>query len=719
MSKPFGAALVVLAVALLRAAPDDREELWAAARQGETDRVKAVLARGVDVNARSQYGATALSFAADKGHLAVVKVLLQHKADVNAKDTFYNATPLTWALMRKHWPIVKALVEAGANGAEGALLPAASGGQADVVRAVLAKAKPKPEALASALAAVPADRPEVAEQLRKAGAKPPANGPNKTDGLPDAEALKAYAGSCEGPEGAEFAIVLKDGKLRIQSGGRDVLTLNPVDRTTFKAAEYAEASVAFQRDGDKVTGFAMKVPGTTMTFTRAQPRQGPADAPKADPDKPIRVVAPRNWPSFRGPGATGIADGQQPPTSWDVKSGRNVRWKAPIPGLGHSCPVVWGDRVFLTTAVSSDKASPLRVGQYGDVDSLDEKAVHSWRVYCLDKRTGKVLWERTAHEGVPRVKRHPKGSHANPTPATDGKHLVVSFGSEGLFGYDLDGKPLWKRDLGTLDAGWFYDPAYQWGFGSSPVLYRDRAIVQCDVGKGSFLAAYGLTDGKPVWNTPREEIPSWGTPTVCEWDGGAELVANASKFVRGYDPETGKELWRLGRNAEITVPTPFAAAGLVFVTSGYRPIQPIYAIRLGARGDITLKDDAESSEHVAWGKKRGGPYMPTPIAYEGHLYVCANGGLLTCYEAKMGKQVYQQRLGGRGGYTASPVAADGRLYFASEEGEVRVVRAGPTFELLATNRMDDLCMATPAIADGMLFVRTQHALVALGRPAGK
>jgi outer membrane protein assembly factor BamB len=319
-----------------------------------------------------------------------------------------------------------------------------------------------------------------------------------------------------------------------------------------------------------------------------------------------------------------------------------------------------------------------------------------------------------AHEGVPKIKRHTKGSHANCTPATDGSHLVVCFGSEGLYCYDFAGKLLWKRDLGVLDSGFFFDADYQWGFGSSPIFYRNLVILQCDVGKNSFIAAYDVKTGNQVWQTSRDEIPSWGTPTVYEGEARAELITGGTKFARGYDPQTGKELWRLSRHAEITVPTPLAACGLIFITSGYRPIQPIYAIRPGANGDISLKEGQEVNSSVAWSKKRGGPYMTTPVAYGDYLYACSNSGIVTCYEARTGKQIYQERLGGSGGYTASPVAADGKLYFTSEEKGIRVVKAGPKFELLSTNPMGDVCMATPAISDGMIFVRTQHFIYGIG-----
>jgi enterochelin esterase-like enzyme/outer membrane protein assembly factor BamB len=403
--------------------------------------------------------------------------------------------------------------------------------------------------------------------------------------------------------------------------------------------------------------------------------------------------------------------------TWDVPKNVNIRWKTPIPGLGHSCPVVWGNRVWVTTAVSSDPKVEFRPGLYGNVDSVKESAEHAWRVYCIDRHTGQVLWEQTAFKGVPRIKRHPKASHANPTPATDGTHVVVSFGSEGLYCYRADGKLVWQKSLGVLDSGWFYDTQYQWGFGSSPIIYQDLVIVQCDVGKDSFLAAYHVADGKQVWRQSRDEVPSWGTPTVIEGPQRVELVTAATRYARGYDPRTGAELWRLGKHAEITVPTPFFGAGLIFITSGYSPVQPIYTVRPGATGDISLKEGKTASDNIAWSTTRGGPYMPTPIVYGNCLYVCSNAGIVTCYDAKTGKQVYKERLGSRGGYTASPVAADGYLYFTSEEDGIRVVKAGPKFELVAANPLGESCMATPAIIDGMILVRTQHHLLGIARTA--
>jgi outer membrane protein assembly factor BamB len=421
----------------------------------------------------------------------------------------------------------------------------------------------------------------------------------------------------------------------------------------------------------------------------------------------------QNWPSFRGPGASGVVEGKAPQT-WDATKGVNIVWKTEIPGLAHSSPIIWGDHVYVTTAVSSDAKAVFRHGLYGDVDPSPDVSKHSWRIYCLDKRTGKVIWERVAHDGVPKTKRHPKSSQASSTPATDGKHVVAFFGSEGLYAYDADGTLLWKQDLGSLNAGWFYDPDYEWGIGSSPIIYKNLVIVQCDIQKNSFVAAYDINDGHRVWLTPREEIPSWGTPTIYEGQPRAELITHATKFIRAYDPMTGKELWRLSGNSEVTTPTPFVAHNLIFVTNGYRVVQPIYAIRAGGSGDITLENGQESSDFIAWSKKRGGPYMSTPVVYGDYLYVCSMQGIVACYNAKTGERLYQQRLGEGGAYTASPVAADGKVYFTSEDGDVFVVKAGPKYELLATNPIGEVCMASPAISDGMIFVRAEHHVFAIG-----
>jgi outer membrane protein assembly factor BamB len=427
----------------------------------------------------------------------------------------------------------------------------------------------------------------------------------------------------------------------------------------------------------------------------------------------------QNWPSFRGERAGGVAEGRPTATKWDAAKGENILWKVPIPGLSVASPIAWGDRVFVVTAISSDpKNETFRHGLYGDVEPHADMSKHRWVVYALDKRTGKLIWERLAHEGVPRTKRHPKSSQASSTPATDGQHVVAFFGSEGLYVYDWNGKLLWKKDLGALNAGWFYDPDYEWGIASSPIIYRNMVIVQCDIQQNSFIAAWDIKTGKEIWRTQRDEIPSWGTPTIYEGKNQGELVTHATKYIRGYDPLTGKELWRLGPNSEVTAPTPFAAHDLIYVTNGYRIIQPIYVIRPGSKGDISLKGEITSSEQIAWSTKQGGPYMPTPIVYGDFFYTTNNNGILTVYNARTGERIYRQRIGNGGAYSASVVGADGKLYFSSEDGDIFVVKAGPTYELLAQNPMGEVLMATPAISDGIIFVRGLKHLFAIAEPSG-
>jgi len=428
------------------------------------------------------------------------------------------------------------------------------------------------------------------------------------------------------------------------------------------------------------------------------------------------VLSAQNWPSFRGPSASGVAEGKAPTAvKWNAATGENILWKTPLPGVAVSSPIVWGDRVFVSTAVSSDPSSGIRTGLYGDVEPAKDVSKHSWKLVALDRRTGKVLWERVAHEGIPKTKRHPKSSQATATPVTDGRHVIVSFGSEGLYAYDVDGKLLWTRDLGVLNAGWFYDPDYEWGVGSSPIIWKNLVIVQCDIQKNSFIAAFDVTTGQPAWRTAREEIPSWSTPAIFEHDGRAELVTQATTFIRGYNPESGKELWRLGGNSEITIPTPIVGPGVIIVTNGYRGVQPIFAIKPGASGDITLKGDATTNEFIAWSTNRGGPYIPTPVIYGDLLYVLAINGVLAAYDVKTGQRVYQERVAGGGSFSASPVAADGKLYLTSEDGDVFVVRAGPKYELLGTNPMSQVIMATPAIANGVIFIRGLKDVFAIGQ----
>jgi outer membrane protein assembly factor BamB len=425
---------------------------------------------------------------------------------------------------------------------------------------------------------------------------------------------------------------------------------------------------------------------------------------------------PPNWPSFRGPQASGVADGQNLPDRWDGVRGENVKWKTRIPGLAHSSPIVWGDRLFLATAVSSQENATFKHGLFGEGDASTDLSVHQWKVLSVNRLSGKIIWESTAYQGIPQERRHVKNTYASSTPATDGKHVVAFFGSQGLYCFDTNGKLIWKKDLGVLDLGAYDAPQYEWGTASSPIIYRDKVFIQCDTQKQDSLLAFNVNNGDIVWKADREELPAWSTPTIYPGAKRVELITNASNFIRGYDPETGKELWRLGGSSQITAPTPIFAKDLIVVASGRRPEAPIFVIRAGASGDITLGKGLSASDQIVWSRQQRGPYMPTPLIYGDYLYVLANQGIFDCYELSTGKEIYRQRLAHQGGgFSASPVAADGRIYLSSEDGDVFVVKAGKDFDLLATNPMGERLMATPALSGGRIFIRAEHSLFAIGR----
>jgi outer membrane protein assembly factor BamB/protein tyrosine phosphatase (PTP) superfamily phosphohydrolase (DUF442 family) len=423
-----------------------------------------------------------------------------------------------------------------------------------------------------------------------------------------------------------------------------------------------------------------------------------------------------SWPSFRGPNASGIAENQNLPDQWNAKTGQNILWHTPIPGLAHSSPIVWGDRVYVTSAISTDPKATFKPGLYGDGDASQDRSRHKWTIYALDKHSGKIVWERIAFEGEPREKRHIKATYANSTPATDGRIVVAWFGSQGVYAYDVDGRFLWKVDLGRLDLGAYDIPTVEWGSASSPIIWKDLVILQCDTQADSFIVALNSNTGETVWKTERDELPSWGTPTIAVTSQGEELIANASNFIRAYDPRTGKELWRLGKSSKLTAPTPVFADDMVVVASGRGPERPIFVVKAGARGDLTLPDGKTSSEAIVWSRTGRGSYMPTPLIYKGILYVLNNGGVFDAYNLKSGAELYRQRLPAVGdGFSASPVAADGKIYLSNEDGEILVVAAGEKFTHIATNSMGELLMATPALSEGVMYVRTAQSVFAIGQ----
>jgi outer membrane protein assembly factor BamB len=420
-----------------------------------------------------------------------------------------------------------------------------------------------------------------------------------------------------------------------------------------------------------------------------------------------------DWPQFRGPQASGIGEGAATPTTWDVEKGENIRWHTPIPGLGHSSPIIWGDKVYLTTSVSPAKAD-LKVGLYGDIGSANDQESHQWRLLALETATGKIAWDKLGVEAIPRVKRHPKGSHCSSTPATDGQRIAAIFGSEGLFVFDMKGKLLWKKDLGPMDSGYYMVKSAQWGFASSPVIYKNKIIVLCDVQTNSFLAVFDAGSGKELWRTVRTDVPTWGTPTVAKSGSVTEILVNGWHNTGGYDFATGKELWNLNGGGDIPVPTPIVSKDLAYFTSAHGQSRPMRGIRLDAHGDITPTNPGQTNSSIPWAHARQGNYMQTPILVGQHVFGCVDNGVVSCFDASTGAIQFSERLGnGSEGFTSSPVSDGRHLYFASEIGNVYVLAAEPKFSVVATNKMNDMCMATPAVADGTIFYRTRGELVAV------
>jgi outer membrane protein assembly factor BamB len=428
------------------------------------------------------------------------------------------------------------------------------------------------------------------------------------------------------------------------------------------------------------------------------------------------AAEPDWWPQFRGANASGIGEGV-PPEKWDLAKGEHVSWKRPVPGLGLASPVVWGPHVFVTTAASGNDDAELKIGLYGDIKSVtaEDGVKHDWRVICLHRLTGEPVWEKTVVSAVPTARRHPKSSHANCTPAVNGTHLVGVF-NETLACLDArTGEERWRVDIGPLRGGFFRMPDDTWGYASSPVIHGGLVVVQCDVEKQSWIAAFRLDDGKEVWRTRRNNKPSWATPSYYRFENAEFVVANGFERIAAYELATGREAWHLQGGGDIPVPAPVIAGGLILITNAHGRLAPVYAIGTDATGEV-LTDEANRGKDkpLRWMAPRGGNYMQTPLLLDGRLYLCSDGGIASCFDAATGEQKWRERLGsGTTGFTASPVTAGGRIYWTAENGRVVVVRAADTFERLAENDLGEPAMATPAIADGALYFRTRHHIIAI------
>ena len=424
-----------------------------------------------------------------------------------------------------------------------------------------------------------------------------------------------------------------------------------------------------------------------------------------------RAAAVTHWPQFRGADSTGVDDGASFPERWGTNE--NVSWKIQVPGRGWSSPIVWGNRVFLTTVVSAGEMEAPKKGLYfGGERKEVSKAEHQWNLVCYDLKDGRELWRRAAHRGPPANPLHVKNSYASETPVTDGERVYAYFGNAGLYSFDFDGKLLWSTNWPAVKT------RNGWGSAASPVLHENRLFVVNDNDEKSFVLALDAKTGRQLWRQERDERSNWATPYVWKNEQRTELITPGTRKVRSYDME-GRLLWEFGGMSTIAIPTPFSKFGMLYVCSGYvgDKTRPVFAIRPGASGNISLKPGETNNAFIAWYQPTAAPYNPSPLIYGDQLYVLFDFGFLSAHDAQTGRPVYdKQRIRMETtSFTASPWAAKDRIYALSEDGDTFVFQAGKEFRLLHKNSLDEMCMATPAMAGDRLLIRTLTQLYCIGR----
>jgi len=688
---------------------DSSHDLRLAARSGDLKEVRRLVEGGVPVDSSDSWGTTPLLLAAGQDRAEVVRYLLDKGANPSARETFFGTSALDAALSKgaPDYRVAKMLLAAGAADRARALGAALEAGDVGLARAA-AESGPIAASVAADLRKSGGDADtalrEVLASLKIEPDPPPPSYTGKQ--------LFDFTGRFEGADGATASVDRIEERLVLDLAGNRTPLQAIADRV-FRATDESVTIRYFGRAGT-VEGLSVERTGQEPVRMRLgdSPVVGAAERP--EPTTAARTEPVVHWPGFRGANRDGIGDGADTPVEFDLASGAGVAWRAALPGLGNSSPVVWGDRVYVTTAVAAKGSTPLKVGLTGSGEEIEENSEHRWLVLAFDKASGKKIWETEVGRGVPLTKRHFKATQANSSAVTDGEHVVVVFPTAGLACLDRDGAVRWKHALGGLNAGGFNDPGLQWGFAASPILHRGKVILQVDIHDGPYIAAWDLKTGEPRWRTERADVaPSWATPAIWPTAKGEELVVNAS-IIRGYDPDTGKELWSLGPTSIQVVASPVVGPQNLFVSSGYPPARPIYAVRPGIRGTHTIESDDDATV-LAWHQTRGGAYMPTPLLYRGLLYVVHHNARIVAHDARSGEPVYRARFSAGGTCTASPVAANGRIYQGTEEGTLYVLAAGSQHQELAVHDLGAPLMATPAISEGLLIVRTPSELIALGR----
>ena len=418
-----------------------------------------------------------------------------------------------------------------------------------------------------------------------------------------------------------------------------------------------------------------------------------------------------NWPRFRGPDSRGVSENKNLPVQWSATE--NVEWKTDLPGRGWSSPVVWGDQIFVTTVINEGESEEPKKGLYFGGDRPDPpESRHRWVVFCLDLKSGDIRWERQVQEGPPKSSIHLKNSFASETAVTDGERLYACFGNVGIFCFDLDGKPLWEKPIEPRKT------RLGWGTAASPVVHEDRLYFVYDNDEESYLQALDVHTGDEIWRVGRDEKSNWATPYVWQNAKRTEIVTPGTGKVRSYDLD-GKLLWELGGMSSITIAAPYEYNGLLYVTSGYvgdRRRRPIFAIRPGATGDISLEKEETSNEWIEWCQKLGGPYNPSTIIYDERLVVLYDFGFLASFDAADGTEITPKKRIPQGkAFTASPWAYGGHVFCLNEDGVTYVLDSTDELEILHKNRLDedDMVMATPAIAGNRLLIRTSARIYSI------
>ena len=711
------AATVLICAALLITLPfsveattdEQLEQFFGATRAGDVEKVKGLLEAGVPVDATDKYGATALIMAAGSGQKAVAELLLSKGADPDQKESFYGADPIGMALFQGHPDVAMVLLQNGADNRAMAFGFAVRQDDEALARAAV-ESGPFYQSNLEELRADSAQFPAKYQELL-------AKAKNRPDPAPPQYSvadLAPFVGKFEGwDSGLEVDVTVQDSGLSVSINGEAPVAVAAVGDKAFRSAD-GSLELSFSGRAGEIEGVVVRHGDAEPSYSRrsvAEPVGAAAYTADADGWKVDKPTV--NWPSFRGDNAAGIGDGADTLTDWDLETGEGVMWTAELPGLGNSSPVVWGNKVIITTAVAEGIEQNIKTGLTGAGDGIPEEVPHSWRAMAFDKKTGEKLWDTEIANAIPETRRHFKATQANSTAATDGKHVVVIFATAGMACLDIDGNIKWKKEMGGLNAGAFTDPGIQWGFASSPIIHGPNVIQQVDIHDGAYMAAWDLETGKEVWRVERDVAPSWSTPALMKTDAGEELIVNAS-IIHGYDPKTGKELWSLGPNSELVIAAPVVGEGVVYVSAGYPPVKPIYAVRAGTRGDLEV-DPRGNDDRLIWSHGIGGAYMPTPLLYRGIYYVVHHNGRLVAYDAKTGEAIFKSRFSKGGVFTGSPVAVNGKLYLPTEEGYLYILEAGPEYKEIAMHEFGEPLMATPAVSEGVLFFRTPSKLIAIGK----